>query len=232
MPPRPGPLAAALVATVALLTAGCSGAGVAEEAPAADRLEDARAALDTAGSVTLDLSSRDVPERTNVVTAAQGQGVVSEEEPKFRGTITGTIEGVAGTVEVIAIGETTWIKFFTPEYEEADLATLGAPNPAMFFHPGDGISSMLTATGDPQNGPEVREASEVLGTITGTLDGSTVEKVLDLGDGTGTYDVTYGLTENDQLRTAVINGPFFDGTTSTYTLVVSDYGSPVEITGP
>ena len=212
MPPRPGPLAAALVATAALLTAGCSGAGVAEEAPAADRLEDARAALDTAGSVTLDLSSRDVPERENVVTAAQGQGVVSEEEPKFRGTITGTIEGVAGTVEVIAIGETTWIKFFTPEYEEADLATLGAPNPAMFFHPGDGISSMLTATGGPA------ERSRGPGGLGGARHHHRHprrqhrrETVLDLGDGTGTYDVTYGLTENDQLRTAVITGPFFDG---------------------
>lgn len=232
MPRRPGPLVAALVATAALVTAGCSGAGVVEEPAAADRLEDARAALDAAGSVSLELSSRDVPERENVVTAAQGQGVVSEEEPKFKGTITGTVEGVAGTVEVIAVGDTTWMKFFTPDYEEADLATLGAPNPAMFFHPGDGISSMLPATVDPQNGDDVREGSEVLGTVTGTLDGATVEDVLDLGDGTGTYDVTYGLTENDQLRTAVITGPFFDGATSTYTLVVSDYGSPVEIARP
>jgi lipoprotein LprG len=232
MPRRARSLAAALVATAALLAAGCSGAGVAEDAPPAERLEDARAALDAAGSVSLDLSSRDVPPRENGVTAAQGQGVVSEEEPKFRGSITGTIDGVAGNVDVIAIGDTTWIKFFTPDFEEADLETLGAPNPAMFFHPGDGISSMLTATQDPQTGPDVREGSEVLGTITGTLPGSTVEQVLDLGDGTGSYDVTYGLTENDQLRTAVVVGPFFDGATSTYTLVISDYGSPVEITRP
>ena len=231
MPRRLRPLAAVLVAA-ALATAGCSEAGVAQTSPPDERLEDASAALDAAGSVTLDLSSRDVPERENGVTAAQGQGVISEEEPKFRGTITGTIEGVPGTIEVVAIGETTWMKFFTPEYEEADLESLGAPNPAMFFHPGDGISSMLPATQDPQPGPDVREGSEVLGTITGALPGATISQVLGLGDGTGTFDAVYGLTENDQLRTATLTGPFFDGATSTYTLVISDYGSPVEITRP
>ncbi len=231
MPRRTGPIAVAVVAA-ALALAGCTETGVADTSPPAERLEDAQAALDAAGSVTLDLSSRDVPLRENGVTAAQGQGVVSEEEPKFRGSITGTIGGVAGTVEVVAIGETTWIKFFTPEFEEADLEDLGAPNPAMFFHPGDGISSMLTATQDPVAGDDAREGSEVLATISGTLPGATVESVLDLGDGTGTYDVVYGLTENDQLRTATLTGPFFDGATSTYTLVISDYGSPVEIGRP
>ena len=123
---RPALLAGMLASALLPLATGCSDDVVAEEPPAADRLEDARAALDAAGSVTLDLSSRDVPQRENVATAAQGTGVVDEAEPKFEGTITGTIEGVAGTVEVIAVGDTTWIKFFTPDYEEADLATLGA----------------------------------------------------------------------------------------------------------
>ena len=222
----------ALVATVAVALAGCSSTGVAEGAPPAERLADAQAALDAAGSVTLDLSSRDVPLRENGVTAAQGQGVVSETEPKFRGTITGTIEGVAGTVEVIAIGDTTWIKFFTPDYEESDLEALGAPNPATFFHPGDGISSLLTATENPVEGEDVREGKEVLGTISGTLPGDRVTDLLHLGDGTGSYQVTYGLTTNDQLRTATLTGPFFPGSTATYVLVISDYGSPVAIDSP
>jgi lipoprotein LprG len=228
---RPGPLTAAVVTAAALLASGCTG-GVAESAPPAERLDDARAALDAAGSVALDLSSRDVPQRENGVTAAEGDGVVSETEPKFKGSITGTIEGVAGAVDVIAIGDTTWMRFFTPEYEEADLATLGAPNPAMFFHPGDGISSLLPATENPTAGDDVREGQEVLSTVSGTLPGAAVEKVLGLGDGTGSYDVTYGLTSNDQLRTATITGPFFPGATSTYTLVISDYGSPVAIDRP
>ncbi len=228
---RPGPRAAPVGTAAALRVTRWTG-GVAESAPPAERLDDARAALDKAGSVSLDLSSRDVPQRENGVTAAEGHGVVSETEPAFKGTITGTVEGVAGAVEVIAIGDDTWMRFFTPDYEKADLATLGAPNPATFFKPGEGISSLLPATADPTAGKDVRQGQEVLGTITGTLSGSLVEKVLGLGQGTGTYEVTYGLTEADQLRTATIVGDFFPGATSTYVLVISDYGSPVAIDRP
>jgi lipoprotein LprG len=229
---RPLAPVVAVAAAAAVVLTGCSGTEVAQSAPPAERLEDARAALDAAGSVSLDLSSRDVPPRENGVTAAQGQGVVSEAEPKFKGTITGTIEGVAGTVEVIAVGDTTWMKFFTPDYEETDLTALGAPNPATFFHPGDGISSLLTATEDPVAGEDAREGQEVLSTISGTLPGAQVTDLLHLGDGTGSYQVTYGLTENDQLRTATLTGPFFPDTTSTYLLVITEYGSPVEIDRP
>jgi lipoprotein LprG len=227
---HPRLLTAVLAASA--LVGGCSGATVSDDAPPAERLEDARAAMDNAGSMTLELTSREVPPRETGVTAAQGDGVVSETEPKFRGTITGSIEGTSGNIEVVAIGDTTWMKFFTPDYEETDLSTIGAPNPAQFFHPGDGLSSMLTATEDPVAGSDAREGEEVLGTISGTLPGAIVSDLLHLGDGTGSYDVVYGLTENDQLRTAKLTGPFFPDSTSTYVLVLRDYGSPVEITRP
>ena len=229
---RPHALLTAVLVVSGLTVAGCSGAGVSEDAPPAERLEDARAAMDNAGSMTLELTSREVPPRETGVTAAQGDGVVSETEPKFRGTITGSIEGTTGNIEVVASGTTTWMKFFTPDFEETDLSTIGAPNPAQFFNPGGGLSSMLTATEDPVAGSDAREGEEVLGTVSGSLPGAIVSDLLHLGDGTGSYDVTYGLTENDQLRTARLTGPFFPGTTSTYVLVLRDYGSPVEITRP
>jgi lipoprotein LprG len=229
---RRRPALAAGTAALALALAGCSGSGATEAAPPAERLQDSRAALDSAGSVNLALSSKDVPPRENGVTAARGVGVVSQTEPKFQGTITGTVQGVAGTVDVVAIGDTTWMKFFTPDYEKADLSTLGAPNPATFFHPGDGISSLLTATQDPEAGADTRSADEVLHTIRGTLPGAKVTDVLGLGDGTGTYQVVYGLTDDGQLRTATLTGPFFPGAPATYTLVLTKYGSPVEIASP
>jgi len=40
--------------------------------------------------------------------------IIDVTQPKFQGTITGTIKGLAGTIEVIAIGETAYLKFFTP----------------------------------------------------------------------------------------------------------------------
>jgi len=220
-------------ATSALLLAGCSGGeDAAPEASAADQLAAAKTVLDGAGTVALDLTSQDVPLRENGVTAAKGSGVVSDTEPKFQGTITGTIEGVAGTIDVIAIGETTWIKFFTPGFEETDLDTINAPNPALFFDPTRGISSLLTATTDPTLAGQIRAGSDVLRRIDGGLPADQVEQLLHLGDGTGDYAVTYGLTDGDQLRTAAITGPFFPGAEATYTLTLKDYGTPVEITRP
>jgi lipoprotein LprG len=227
---RPSTLLAAVGLAVAL--AGCSGEQAAPAQPPGEQLAAAKAAFDAAGTVQLDLSSRDVPPRENGVTAAKGAGIIDVTEPKFEGTITGTIEGVAGTIDVIAIGETAYLKFFTPDYKETDLDTINAPNPALFFDPATGISALLPQTADPKDDGQTRSGKEVLTKISGTLPGSSVEDLFHLGDGTGTFTVSYGLTDTDQLRTATLTGPFFPGVEATYLLVLTDYGAPVEITRP
>jgi lipoprotein LprG len=220
------------VVGVALALAGCSGEDAAPQRTPAERLAAAKATFDGAGSVALDLSSRDVPSVENGVTAAKGDGVVDPSEPKFRGTITGTVAGVSGTIDAIALGDTTYLKLFTPEYEETDLETLNAPNPATFFDPAVGISSLLTQTGDPKDAGRTRSGKEVLTRVDGTLPGRRVDELFHLGDGTGTFTVSYGLTDTDELRTATLKGPFFPGAESTYLLTLTDYGAPVEITRP
>lgn len=220
------------VAGLALALAGCSGEADAPTRPPAERLAAAKAAFDGAKSVALELTSRDVPPRENGVTAAKGSGVIDPAEPKFAGTITGTIQGVAGTVDLICLGDTAYMKFFTPDYVETDLDTLDAPNPSGFFDPATGISSLLTqATGTTASG-QVRAGSEVLDKVEGTLPGQRIEDLFHLGDGTGTFTVAFGLTAQDELRTASLTGPFFPGTTATYVLSLSDYGKPVEVTRP
>ncbi len=232
---RPLVLATPLAMGLLLALAGCS--SDAPEAPAqspTEQLTAAKQAFDAAKTVQLDLSSRDVPPRENGVTAAKGAGVISDTEPKFQGTITGTIKGLGGTIDVIAIGESAYLKFFTPDYKKTDLDTLNAPNPAMFFDPATGISALLPQTADPKADGQTRSGQEVLTKISGTLPGSTVEDLFHLGDGTGTgtFDVSYGITDSDQLRTATLKGPFFPGVEATYVLVLTDYGAPVEITRP
>ena len=56
--------------------------------------------------------------------------------------------------------------------------------------------------------------------------------LLHLGDGTGTFTVSYGLTESNELRTATLKGPFFPGVEATYLLTMTDYGAPATITRP
>ena len=227
---RPCTLLAVVGLAVAL--AGCSGEQAAPTQSPTEQLAAAKVAFDAAKTVQLDLSSRDVPPRENGVTAAKGAGVISATEPKFQGTITGTVKGVAGTIDVIAIGPTAYLKFFTPDYKETDLDTLNAPNPAMFFDPATGISALLPQTADPKDDGQTRSGKEVLEKVTGTLPGSSIESLFHLGDGTGTFTVSYGLTDTDQLRTATLKGPFFPGVEATYLLVLTDYGVPVEITRP
>ncbi|MGL5818513.1 MAG: LppX_LprAFG lipoprotein [Phycicoccus sp.] len=232
--PRRRALLLAVPAAVAALAAGCSGDGAAEtpDRTPAQRLAAAKTAFDRAGSVKVGLTSADVPKVQSGVTAAKGSGVISATEPKFAGSITGTIDGVAGQVEIVAIGETAWIKFFTPDFVETDLDTLSAPNPATFVHPEQGVSALLPQTADPIDGDQVRAGREVLDRITGTLPGAPVADLLGLGDRSGSYRVTYALTGDDELRTATLVGPFFPGVEATYTLTLTDYGAPTTITRP
>ena len=230
---RRRPVLATLLAAAVVLTAGCSGGeAAAPERSPAQRLEAARAGLEKTASLTLDLTSKDVAPTENGVTAAKGEGIVSATEPKFRGTITGTVKGVAATVDVIAVGEDAYLKLFTPDYEPFDLSTLNAPNPATFFDPAKGIAGLLPETASPTAAGQVRAGREVLSQVSGTLPAQQVSDLFHLGDGSGSYRVTYGLTETDELRTATLVGPFFDGQDSTYTLTLTDYGAPVEITRP
>ena len=224
----------ALLAAAGLVVAlsACSGEEAAPEVPPTEQLAAAKAAFDAAKTVQLDLSSRDVPPRENGVTAAKGAGVIDPAEPKFQGTITGTVEGIAATIDAIAIGDTAYLKLFTPEYEETDLDTLNAPNPALFFDPAKGISSLLTQTTDAKAAGQTRSGQDVLARIDGNLQGALIEDLFHLGDGTGTFAVSYGLTDADELRTATLKGPFFPGVEATYLLTLTDYGVPVEITRP
>ena len=229
---RPLALLAGAATGAALLLAGCSGGDDAPAQSPTEQLAAAKVAFDAAKTVQLDLTSRDVPPRVNGVTQAKGAGVIDPTTPKFQGTITGSIKGVAGTIDVIAIGEDTYLKFFTPDYVKTDLDTINAPNPAMFFDPETGISSLLTQTADPKADGQTRSGTEVLDKVSGTLPGSTIEDLFHLGDGTGTYSVSYGITDADQLRTASLTGPFFPGVKATYVLTLTDYGAPVEIASP
>lgn len=230
-PPRA--LLLAVLAAALVGVGGCSSASsTATAVPPADRLAAAKKVLDNAQFVTLALTSTNVPQGVNGVTAATGVGQISSTEPRFKGSITGTVQGIAGTVELICIGPTAYMKFFTPDYVETNLADLNAPNPSVFFNPDTGVSTLLTDARDIKAADPIRSGDEVLDRFTGTLPGARIQSLFKLGDGTGTYQITFGLTRDDQLRQASMTGPFFSGATSTYTLRLTGYGTPADITKP
>lgn len=225
----------AAVATMSLSactsTAGGTAATSSTPRPA-DVLAAAKQRFDTAKAVTITLTSTDVPPRANGVSAAQGTGIIDPTTPRFKGQVTATVNGLTGDVPIITIGDDAYLKLFTPGYTKQDLAALGAPNPSKLFDPASGISSLLTQTKDPKAGPDQREGKEILHEYTGSLPSAPVTSLLDLGKGAPDFTVAYGITAAGQLRTATLVGAFYAGTTSTYRLLIKDYGTTVDIAAP
>ncbi|HHU10320.1 MAG TPA: LppX_LprAFG lipoprotein [Intrasporangiaceae bacterium] len=223
--------AAVLALTVA--ASGCSG-GTDEPAAATpeEQLTTARTIFDDADAVTIALTSTGVPSEQNGVRSATGTGVIDGDTIKFAGDFEGRVAGISATVGIICIGADAYMKMFTPDYTPVDLDDLGAPNPTTFFAPETGIASLLDATTDVAPGGRLREGREILHEVTGTLPGEKVEALLRLGGPGRTFDVTYGLTDTNELRTAVVKGEFFDGVESTYRLLLTDYGKTMPIDTP
>lgn len=219
-----------LAVTMLLVVTGCSGAsGVADPEGALSAAHDSFA---SASSVTIALTSEDVPKSSEGVTAADGVGAFDATTPKFKGTVTGKLQGIAGDFGVIAIGDEMWIKFLTPSYVALDLGTTDVLNPASLFNPSTGLPSLLEKTTDVAAGEQQREGDEVLDSVTGKIPGELVSSLLKLGEPGSTFEVRYGITADGELRKAVLTGEFFAGATSTYTFLVTDYGTAVDIERP
>jgi lipoprotein LprG len=217
----------------AVVLAGCSGGAEkkAADQPPAERLAAARAALEKAPAVSFELSSDGLPSKAIGVSGAKGTGLFTP--PSFKGTLNATINGVTGTVEVIAVEQDVYLKFFTPGYNKIDPKTYGAPNPAQLFDTQTGVTSLVGDTTDLRAGGRTRDGAAVLDTFTGKVPGDAVADLFVIGDRNGTFDITYGVTdEGDELRSVVLKGPFYAGSTATYTVRLTSLPQAVAITRP
>jgi lipoprotein LprG len=229
-------VAAALSALCALSLASCSGdqqgsSSAQTQLSPAQRLAAAKAKVDAASSVHLKLDSSNVPTGASGVVSADGWG---KHPPAFKGTFKLVLNGIQADAELTSVDGEVYAKLpLIPGTHKIDPKTFGLPDPAVLFAPDKGLSTLLTATTSPVAGKQVRTGSEVLTTINGTLPGSAVADLFLIGDRNGTFDVTYGLTDAQELRQVTLTGPFFGpGTSSTYTLTLDQYGQPVTITKP
>ena len=228
--------ATGLAALLAVGLSGCSGDGgqsgpTQRELTAAERLSAAKKTLDAAPSVHLALTSEGVPQNASGVVSADGWGA---HPPAFKGTFKVSLKGIQADAQVTSVDGEVWAKLpFVPGTNKVDPKTFGIPDPAVLFSPDKGLTNLLPATASPTLGRQTRKGSEVLTTITGTVPGSAVADLFLIGDRNGTFEATYALTKDNQLREVGLVGPFFgSATTSTYTLTLDQYGQPVTITKP
>lgn len=197
----------------------------------AQRLAAAKSTVDAATSLHLTLTSSNVPDDASGIVSAEGVGT---HPPAFQGTFNVKIRGVQADAEVTAVGGDVWAKLpFVPGTNKIDPAQFGLPDPAGLFSPDTGLTTLLTATTDLKAGGQTRKGAEVLTTITGTLPGSAVVDLFRIGDRTGSYATTYGLTDTNELRQVELTGPFFGARSeSTYNLTLDQYDQPVTISPP
>lgn len=229
-------LVASGLAAVALVgVSGCTGAAErpspTKELTPAERLAAAKTRLDGAPSVHLKLSSAEVPQGASGVVSADGWG---KHPPAFKGTFKVSLKGIQADAEVTSLDGEVWAKLpLVPGVNKIDPKTFGIPDPAVLFAPDKGLTNLLPTTTSPAVGGQTRKGSEVLTTIKGTLPGSAVVDLFLIGDRNGTFEATYSLTEQHELREVALVGPFFGaGTKSSYNLVLDQYGQAVTITKP
>ena len=233
--PRRSPL---LVVLVVLLTAwglsGCGGGGDdggAKEKTPAQVMEAAKQKFDDSPSVKIGLTTDSVPKAGNGVLGASG---VVTQAPAFEGDVKVLLSGLTATVPVTSVDGKVYAKLpLTTEYAPIDPSEYGAPDPASFGDPAQGLSSLLTEITSLEAGKETRQGDQVLTTYAGTLPGASVKRIIPSADAKADYPTVVGIDDRGYATSVKITGPFFaDGADVTYAVDFSAYGRTVEITAP
>ncbi len=224
----------AVLVSLPLALTFVSGCSVFDETtPPDEALATAQQSFVDAGTVSFDLKQSAIPKGRNGVSAATGSGIIDADSPRFRGQVTGVINGNSAGVEIIAVDEDTWMSFFTQDFNRVDMSDLGSPNPAEFFRAGSGVDQILETTTDVEAGDQVRDGKTVLQEYIGTVPAEDIQRLFNLGKSATEFDVVYGIEpESGELRSVVIEGDFYEEKPTTFTLDLKDYGKDVEITAP
>jgi lipoprotein LprG len=197
-------------------------------------LAAAKKTLDETSGVNIGLATKDLPSGVTGITSAEGTGV---HPSAFQGTFKLSVNGLPADADVIAVNGKTYAKnsLLLPDWTEIDPADYGAPDPAKLMDPDGGFSGLLSAAEDVKKGDTVRggkDNKEILTEYTGTISSDAVSALVPSAE--GDFDFTYEISDNDELRQAVLTGAFYgkDHGDVTYTLNLDDYGTQKDIQAP
>lgn len=220
------------VAVVALALAGCTGGGDDADLSATDLLAEAKTTLDETTSVHFVLTSEDVPDGGTALLGGEGDAARPD---KFEGDLQARLLGAEVTVPVVSTGGTLYAKLpFSPDFTTVDPSQVGISDPGALLAAEGGVTDLLADATDPADAGETRIGEVVARQVTATIPGATVGAILASADDSAAFDATFAVDpDTGQLLQAVISGPFYAADTdSTYTIQLSDYDEPVEITAP
>ena len=224
-------LLAPLALAVAVTVSGCGGGSASHQDPA-KALASARHQLATTSGVSLSLATSDLPSGVQGLKSATG---TVTDAPAYDGTLGVVTKLGTFSVPVRSVGGKVYAQIpLTPGWTVVNPADYGAPDPAQLISVDHGLPSLLAATTGLTSGHDIRggtDHKEVLATYSGSVPASAVSAIIP--GATGTFRATYALASGDQLRQAVLTGHFYAGhPASTYTLVLTGYGTSVTVTAP
>ncbi len=224
-------VALALGLAAALALTGCGGGGGESEESPAEVMAAAKKNLDEASSVHLVLSTDSTPASGNGVLGATGD---LTSDPAFAGEVKVVISGLTATVPVTSVGGTVYAKLpLQTKFQPIDPADYGAPDPADFADPENGLSALLTKLEDLEKGEETRNGETILTTYSGTLDGASVKKIIPSAAADQTYKTRVGVDDKGFAITVRVTGAFFtDADDVTYDVEFDSYGKDVTIQPP
>jgi lipoprotein LprG len=210
-----------------------SGGGTGGASPA-QVLAAAKTSLDETSGLRMTLSTDDLPGGVTGISSAEGTGV---HPSAFEGTFKLSVNGLPADADVIAVEGKTYAKnsLLLPDWTQIDPADYGAPDPAKLMDPDGGFSGLLASATDVEAGDPVRggkDNKEVLTEYTGTISSDAVAALVPTAE--GDFAFTYTISDDDELREAVLKGAFYgaDEGEVTYTLTLDDYGTEKDITAP
>jgi len=219
------------VLAAALVLSGCTSDARENSDSPEEVLAAAKATLDETSGVRVSLSTEKLPPTVDGILEAEGVGT---HDPAFEGDLKVASGGVTADVPVIAAQGKVYAKLpFTTRYVEVDPAAYAAPDPAGLMEPEGGLSSLLTAAEDVEEGRQVRSGEDVLAGYKGTVPGDVVASVIPSASSDQAFEATFTVDEEDRLREAVLTGPFYpEADDVTYTITFDEYDTSADITLP
>lgn len=225
------PVLVALVLALGALS-GCGGdSDTTKKTTPAEVMAGAKKLFDESKGVFITLSTKSVPTSGNAVLGAEGTVV---HPSSFQGTVKVIFSGLTATVPITAVDGKVYAKMpLQTKFDVIDPAEYGAPDPAMFADPDNGLSSLLVKLDGLKKGDQVREGKSVLTSYTGTLPGAVVKEIIPSASASKTYKTTVGVDQDGFAQTVRVTGTFFaaDGDV-TYNVTFSGYGKAKKITAP
>ncbi len=215
----------------ALVLSGCSSDARESEQSPEEVLSAAKTTLDETSGVRISLSTKELPPTVDGILKAEGVGT---HDPAFKGDLKVASGGVTADVPVIAAQGKVFAKLpFTTRFVDVDPAAYAAPDPAGLMEADGGLSSLLTAAEDVEEGKQVRSGEDVLASYTGTVPGDVVASIIPSASPETDFEARFTVDDEDRLREAVLTGAFYPKADEvTYTITFDEYGTTADITLP